>query len=482
VTGQPTSPAEALGSIRSILDASEGRLVNLGNANYDRGRSPYAEQWDAGFLPNRPGGPWFCIPFGCDPTMMAGDGTLQPPIASRRPSLGYVTLASVVVAVLWTRWGGTGKGIWVDLDVYIRGAEALLHHEQLYSVSVHGLPFTYSPFAALLFVPFQLLGNIDARWVLTAASIGSYVLVVIVCARRLRMNLAYAAIIGMAGLTFEPLFRNILLGQINLLLLALIVVDCFLIPARYRGILIGIAAGIKVLPGAFILYLLLKREWGAALRCAASFAASVAIGAMLAPRDSWLFWSGGFMKLSRFGAAAVIGGDNQSLNGEFMRLSHDLTPSPILTLVLILGIMTLGLVAAKHQIKSGNDVAGLVCIAFASLLASPISWTHHWVWVVPLVLVTVSKRWWIMSWTVGIVFLIGPMWHVPQGHYAELNHYWWQAILCASYILVGTGILVRFLLIAQRETPIAGGGVDRDEKSHEPRQVSILTPGSETIR
>ena len=383
---------------------------------------------------------------------MTGDGTLQPPIPSRRPSLAYVIVASVVAAVVWLRWGGIRKGIWVDLDVYIRGAAAVMRHEQLYGVSVHGLPFTYSPFAALLFVPLQLLGDAEARWAITAVSVGSYVLVVVVCARRLRMNLFSATMVGLAGLAFEPFFRNILLGQINLLLLALVVVDCLVVPARYRGMLIGIATGIKLLPGAFILFLLLKREWGAAFRCVAAFAATVALGGVFAPHDSWRFWSGGFMNLSRFGAEAVIGGDNQSLNGELMRLSHDLSPSPIVIVILSVGVLALGFITAKREIDMGNDAAGLVCIAMASLLVSPISWTHHWVWIVPLLLVTVSRRWWLTSWAVGMVFLIGPMWHVPRGHLVELNYDWLQNTMCASYVLVGIVILVRFLLVQRRRT------------------------------
>ena len=133
--------------------------------------------------------------------------------------------------------------------------------------------------------------------------------------------------------------------------------------------LIGVAGGIKILLGALILFLVLKREWGLYF---AAFAVTVGLGAVFAPRDSWQFWSGGFINLSRFGPDAVIRGDNQSLTRAFMRLSH-LSPLAAITLFLSRGAMTLGLVAAKHQIDSGNDVNGLVCIAVGSLLASPVS-------------------------------------------------------------------------------------------------------------
>jgi alpha-1,2-mannosyltransferase len=373
-----------------------------------------------------------------------GEATLQQSIAGRRPSLAYVSLASVVGALIWLRWGGIRKGIWVDLDVYIRGAAAVMRHEPLYSVSVHGLPFTYPPFAAVLYVPLELLGVVGARWVLTLASIGCYVVVVVVCARRLRMNLAIAAVIGLAGLTFEPFVRTILLGQINLVLLALVVIDCLVVPARYRGMMVGLATGIKILPGAFILLLMLKREWGAVARAVGVFAATVAVGAVFAPHDSWLFWRGGFINLSRFGPESIIGGDNQSLSAAFMRLSHDISPPTILMLLMSLGVMTLGLVAAKRQIDSGNDVNGLVCIAFASMLASPISWTHHWVWAVLALLVLVQSGRRAAAAVLGAVFVIGPMWFAPRGHFQELQHNWWQASACVSYVVIGLAYLIFF--------------------------------------
>jgi alpha-1,2-mannosyltransferase len=371
---------------------------------------------------------------------------LQKSTASRRPSLGYMLLASVVGALIWLRWGGIRKGIWIDLDVYIRGAAAVMHHQSLHGVDLQGQLFTYPPFAALFFVPLELLGNVDARWVLTAASIVAYVVVIVVCARRLRMNLAIAGMVGLAGLALEPFARNILLGQINLVLLALIVVDCIVVPVRYRGMLIGVAAGIKILPGAFILFLVLKREWGAVVRCLAAFAVTVGLGAVFAPRDSWQFWSGGFVKLARFGPDAVIRGDNQSLTGAFMRLSRDLSPPAAITLLLSLGVMMLGLVAAKHQIDSGNDVNGLVCIAVGSLLASPVSWTHHWVWAVLALLVLVENRRWVASALIAAVFVVGPMWFAPRGQLLELRHNWWQAAACVSYVLVGLTYLIFFAL------------------------------------
>jgi alpha-1,2-mannosyltransferase len=383
---------------------------------------------------------------------LSGEGTLQPSTANRRPSPAYVIAAGAVAALLWLRWGGIRKGIWIDLDVYIRGAAAVIRHEPLYGVSVQGQPFTYPPFAALFFVPVELLGNVHARWVLTVISVGCYLHVVVLCARRLRLSPASAGLVGLAGLAFEPFARNILLGQINIVLVALVVVDCLVVPVRFRGMFIGLAAGVKLVPGAFILFLLLKREWGAALRCIAAFAVTVGLGAVFARRDSWQFWSGGFIKLSRFGVDAVIRGDNQSLTGAIMRLSRDLSPPPVLTLLLSVSVLLLGLIAAQRQIESGNDVAGLVCIAFASLLASPISWTHHWIWAVLALMVLVQARRRVAATLLGAIFVVGPMWFAPRGQLLELRHNWWQAAACVSYVFVGLALLVFFATVRRRVT------------------------------
>jgi alpha-1,2-mannosyltransferase len=88
--------------------------------------------------------------------------------------------------------------------------------------------------------------------------------------------------------------------------------------------------------------------------------------------------------------------------------------------------MILGVVAPKRSIDSGNDISALVCIAFASLLASPISWTHHWVWAVPAALVLIQAGRWVGSAVLGMIFVTGPMWFVPRGQLLEPRHNGWQ--------------------------------------------------------
>jgi alpha-1,2-mannosyltransferase len=155
----------------------------------------------------------------------------------------------------------------------------------------------------------------------------------------------------------------------------------------------------------------------------------------------------------------MIGGDNQSLSAALMRLSRDISPPTILVLAMSASVMALGLVAAKRQIETGNDVNGLVCIAFASLLASPISWTHHWVWTVPALLVLVAGRHRVAAAALGVVLVTGPMWWAPRGNFVELKDNLWQAAACVAYVVVGLTYLIFFAVSrASSRTGSADGG------------------------
>ena len=98
--------------------------------------------------------------------------------------------------------------------------------------------------------------------------------------------------------------RVLVLGQIGVILMALILADCFLMPARYRGLLVGIAAGIKLTPVLFVLYFVLRRDWRATVVATSAAAVTVVVGWVAAPGSSRSYWLGGFDKLDRFGDLA----------------------------------------------------------------------------------------------------------------------------------------------------------------------------------
>jgi alpha-1,2-mannosyltransferase len=167
---------------------------------------------------------------------------------------------------------------------------------------------------------------------------------------------------------------------------------------------------------------------------------TVVCGAIVAPQDSLRYWSGGLFGISQWGPVAVVDGKNQSLIGQLARISHD--PSPLLATALVLSAsgLALGIVAARRQLRIGDDVAALTAVAIGGLLASPLSWTHHWVWGVPAIMVLVSRRQWVTAWLLGSVFAAGSARGVvlqpSQESFTLL-----QQVACATYVAAGVGLL-----------------------------------------
>jgi alpha-1,2-mannosyltransferase len=369
--------------------------------------------------------------------------------AKSRRLASFAAAALAVIALYWIRWSGFNGGSWIDLKVYARGAQAIVTGTSLYEGHPGVLPFTYSPFAALVFTPLQLSSVTGARWAVTVGSLVCYLVVVGTCGWRLRLPWRWLALVALAGMALEPFMRTILLGQVNLYLMAAVVIDCLVVRSSRRGWLVGLAAGIKVVPGVFVLYFVLQRDWRSALRAVSGFLVSVVLGALVAPQDSLRYWRGGLFGISHWGPVAVVDGKNQSLIGQLARISHNPSPLVITTLVLSLAGLTLGVAAAHRQLRIGDDVAALTAVAIGGLLASPLSWTHHWLWAVPAVMVLVSRRQWVSAWLLAAVFAAGSARAVTlQPSQESLTGL--QQVACATYVVAGLGLLALWAFGAGR--------------------------------
>ncbi|HEX7538087.1 MAG TPA: glycosyltransferase 87 family protein [Dermatophilaceae bacterium] len=360
-------------------------------------------------------------------------------MTSRRYPFFAVMSVAAVMALLWVRWSVV-RGNWADLDVYVRGAQAIATRAPLYDQQAGVLPFTYSPFAAVLFTPLHLLSPTGAHWIFTLGSLAGYLIVVGACGWRLRLQWRPLALVAVAGLALEPFVRTMLLGQVNLYLMAAVVIDCLVIRSSRRGWLVGLAAGIKVVPGVFVLYFLLQRDWRSALRAGCGFLLTVVLGAVVAPQATVQYWTGGLFEISHWGPAAVVDGKNQSLVGLLTRISHNPSPLMVTELVLFAAALAFAIAAARRQLRIGEDVAALTAIAIGGLLASPLSWTHHWVWCVPAVLVLVSRKQWVTAGLLGLVFAAGPEFGVTVLRSQESLTVL-QQMACATYVAAGVGLL-----------------------------------------
>jgi alpha-1,2-mannosyltransferase len=178
-------------------------------------------------------------------------------------------------------------------------------------------------------------------------------------------------------------------GQINLVLLALVVGDLAL-PDRIKGkgIGIGLAAGIKLTPLIFIPYLLFTRRVKAAAVSALTFAVTVGLGFVLLPRASAVYWGDQILRPSKYFHL-----DNQSLNGVILRLTHAGPDAHGYWLIAAVVVGIAGLAVSILASRRGHELLGLVECAATGLLVSPISWSHHYVYVVPaLVLAAYGPR------------------------------------------------------------------------------------------
>jgi alpha-1,2-mannosyltransferase len=370
----------------------------------------------------------------------------------------------------------------VDSAVYRAGALTLLHGDSLYDNSTLVpepwwalLPFTYPPTAALLFVPLAMVPTQVAWGMLTAISMLAMALVIRVAIGSLpkpaagprwwsspaRATLVFSVV--MLGL--EPVWRTVFLGQINLILMALVVVDVLVISARGSrggGILVGIAAAVKLTPLIFVAHLLLTGKRTDAIRALATFVGLQGLMLLLIPGDTLRYWTKTISDTGRIGPVHWAG--NQSLNGLMNRVT-DLAPwasKAAIGLSALLAIPAIWLLLRFH--RRGQALSALLVSAFFGLLASPISWSHHWVWAVPLIVLLISRlpqstpetawRRWLGTGAVIAVFISCVLLVLPNGRNIELHWKFWQGVLGNAYILMplvlAAVLVTRWMLVRRR--------------------------------
>lgn len=278
-----------------------------------------------------------------------------------------------------------------DLQVYLGGAHQALHHSHvLYTWDYQnhpGIQFTYTPFAALAFAAGLALPFTGLMAIVTVVSLFALVATIWIAFRQLgwEKTSRLGATMLLSGLLLwtEPVQRALFLGQVELVLMALVVWDLCQPDRRpWKGAATGIAAGIKLVPLLFIAYLLLTRRFKQAAVAAGAFVVTVIIGFIALPNASVTWWlDGNFFQAGRTG---FVGSEqNQSLRGIMTRLigSVNSAQAPWLLVAVVVGL--LGLAAAVVLDQRGYTFAGLMAAALTALLVSPISWDHHWVWIAP---------------------------------------------------------------------------------------------------
>ncbi|BBZ20994.1 mannosyltransferase [Mycolicibacterium gadium] len=297
---------------------------------------------------------------------------------------------SIVVRLAWTYLVPNGANF-VDLHVYVGGAGMLDHPGTLYDYVYADqtpdfpLPFTYPPFAAIVFYPLHLLpfGLVAFAWQLGlfAALYG----VVRISQRLLGCTNQRTAMVWTAvGIWIEPLRSTFDYGQINVLLVLAVLYAVYSTRWWVSGLLVGLAAGVKLTPAVAGLYFLGARRWAAVVFSAVVFLATVGISWLIIGGETRYYFRELLGDASRVGPIGTS--FNQSWRGGISRiLGHDAGYGPLV----LAGIAVTALLAvlAWRAIGGASDRLGaIVVVQLFGLLLSPISWTHHWVWLIPLMI------------------------------------------------------------------------------------------------
>ena len=302
--------------------------------------------------------------------------------------------------------------VFMDLDAYSLGVHAWWHGDDMYGPlppTQYGptVAFVYPPFAAVILSPLVALPWPVMAAVMIGISMTCLGAVIHLTARRVwpeggrRGALLVTAVVLPLSTFTEPVYDTFLFGQINLLLLLLVAFDCLVEKPKWpRGTLIGIAAAIKLTPAVFLVYFLFRKDFRASVTVVVSAAVATAVGLAANWSGSLAFWfgTGGPRTIS---ATGFIG--NQSIAGAFARWQ---LPDAQQHQLWIYGCVAAGVIAVFALLRAhrmADPVLAMSVTAAFGLLISPVSWGHHWVFMIPafVAMVTVGMRRRHLGWLVG---------------------------------------------------------------------------------
>jgi alpha-1,2-mannosyltransferase len=276
----------------------------------------------------------------------------------------------------------------VDLHVYRMGGAAVLHGRDLYQLRFAWLSFTYPPFAAVVFTALAAVPWGVAAAVLTGAGAVALPVALYMALRLPRPRREPAALVwplalaaAVVAIWLEPVRTALGYGQVDILVALAVLYDLTRPDtSRHKGAAIGLAAGLKLTPAIFVVYLLITRRYRAAATATAVFAGTVAVGFAVLPASSVWYWAGRFANPGR--VSQIQDPENQSLLGALARTMHTADVLPVgLPLAAVVAVAGLALAAAAA--RRGDEALGFSLCAITGLLVSPISWTHHWVIAIP---------------------------------------------------------------------------------------------------
>jgi alpha-1,2-mannosyltransferase len=348
----------------------------------------------------------------------------------------WLLAASIAARFAWTYLAPNGANF-VDLHVYVGGAATIGTGRSIYDYVYADqtpdfpLPFTYPPFAAIVFEPLHMVpfGLLALAW--QVGIIAALYGVVWLSLRLLgRADHRLAMLWTAVGIWTEPLRSTFDYGQINVILVLAVLGAVYSSRWWLSGLLVGLAAGVKLTPAVSGLYFVGARRWGAAVFSGVVFFATVGVSILVLGAQARFYFTDLLGDASRIGPIGTS--FNQSWRGGISRIvGHDAGYGPIV--LAALAVTTVVAVLAWRAVGTDDRLGAIVVVQMFGLLLSPISWTHHWVWLIPLMiwLLHGSLRdrlgarilgWgWLILTLIGVPWLLSfaqpTIWQIPRPWY-----------------------------------------------------------------
>jgi alpha-1,2-mannosyltransferase len=392
-------------------------------------------------------------------------------------------LLGVSVLIHFSLVATQAKMTMIDLLVYRDGSPFLLHGT-LYTWTLSqfseqfALPFTYPPFAAVIFIPLSYLPWVVVRWLWQIISVACLWWLIRLSLRVIgrdttgsNANLPddvwrrRAMLWTGLAIWMEPVRTTLNYGQINLVLAAVVLAGMVSTRPVLSGLSVGLTTGIKLTPALSGIYFLATKRWAAAIWSAVAFFVTVGVAWAISPAQSRLYW---FHLLSETGRIGPVGSAiNQSLRAALSRtVGYDIGSGPIwLAGVLVSAVLLF--FALRAAVRAGDVLAGVVAVQFFTLLVSPISWSHHWVWMVPAVLwllygraaggrlVMVTAIVWLLavgSYLISVLLIMqSSIWVISRPWYASLLG--WVYPACGLFTLVTIAVALHRRRVVETPPP-----------------------------
>ncbi|MCK0173380.1 MULTISPECIES: glycosyltransferase 87 family protein [Mycobacteriaceae] len=386
------------------------------------------------------------------------------------PTLAWRLFCLLTVAALgYAGWRLLGHVPYrIDIDVYRMGGQAWLDGRPLYADDATfstkidlDLPFTYPPLAAIVFAPFTWVSLEVASTAITAITLVLLIAAMTIVLTRLdvsppdRLSSApiwlrrvwiASAIVALAAIFCEPIKANFDFGQINVVLMTLVIADC--VPRRTpwpRGLLLGLAIALKLTPAVFLLYFLLRRDVRTMLTTAASVVVLTLIGFAFAWRDSLEYWGHTLRDTDRIGAATL--NTNQNIAGALARIGLGEDVRFVVWVIACFAVLGLTVWAARRALRADEPLLALISVAMFGLVVSPVSWSHHWVWSLPTVVVTAVVAYRHRNTALAVVSALGvalmvwsPFTLMPK--HRETTAPLWRQLAGGSYVWWAIAVII----------------------------------------